>query len=57
MIGSIMSRHANKPSRHWLRWLIGALIVVAVLAVAGPFGYIHFVDGSTPTARLVFARS
>jgi polyisoprenoid-binding protein YceI len=36
-----------KPS-HWLRWLIGSVIVVAVLAVAGPFIYIHFFDGSTP---------
>jgi polyisoprenoid-binding protein YceI len=36
-----------KP-RHWLRWLIGSVIVLAVLAVAGPFIYIHFFDGSTP---------
>jgi polyisoprenoid-binding protein YceI len=36
-----------KP-RHWLRWLIGSVVVVAVLAVAGPFIYIHFFDGSTP---------
>jgi polyisoprenoid-binding protein YceI len=36
--------------RHWLRWLIGAVVVVAVLAVAGPFVYIHFFNGSTPAA-------
>jgi polyisoprenoid-binding protein YceI len=36
--------------RHWLRWLIGAVVVVAALAVAGPFVYIHFFSGSTPAA-------
>jgi polyisoprenoid-binding protein YceI len=36
--------------RHWLRWLIGAIVVVAALAVGGPFVYIHFFSGSTPTA-------
>ncbi len=36
-----------KP-RHWLRWLVGSVVVLAVLAVAGPFIYIHFFDGSTP---------
>jgi len=36
--------------RHWLRWLIGAVIVLVVLAVAGPFLYIHFFNGSTPSA-------
>ena len=37
-------------SRHWVRWFIGAVVVIAVLAVAGPFVYIHFFNGSTPTA-------
>jgi polyisoprenoid-binding protein YceI len=36
--------------RHWLRWLIGSVVVIAVLAVAGPFAYIHFFNGSTPAA-------
>jgi polyisoprenoid-binding protein YceI len=36
--------------RHWLRWLIGSVIVLAVLAAAGPFIYIHFFNGSTPAA-------
>jgi polyisoprenoid-binding protein YceI len=36
--------------RHWLRWLIAGIIVVVVLAVAGPFVYIHFFNGSTPSA-------
>jgi polyisoprenoid-binding protein YceI len=35
---------------HWLRWLIGSVAVLAVLAVAGPFVYIHFFNGSTPAA-------
>ena len=36
--------------RHWLRWLIGAIVALVVLAVAGPFLYIHFFNGSTPSA-------
>jgi polyisoprenoid-binding protein YceI len=35
--------------RHWLRWLIGAIAAVAVLAAAGPFIYIHFFN-SAPAA-------
>jgi polyisoprenoid-binding protein YceI len=35
---------------HWLRWLIGGIAVLAVLAVAGPFLYIHFFNGSAPAA-------
>jgi hypothetical protein len=36
--------------RHWLRWLIGGVAVLAVLAVAGPFLYIRFFNGSAPAA-------
>jgi polyisoprenoid-binding protein YceI len=36
--------------RHWLRWLIGAIVVLVALGVAGPFVYIHFFNGSTPSA-------
>ena len=36
--------------RHWLSWLITGIIVVVVLAIAGPFIYIHFFNGSTPSA-------
>jgi len=36
--------------RHWLRWLVGGIVVLAALAVAGPFLYIHFFNGSTPAA-------
>jgi polyisoprenoid-binding protein YceI len=37
-------------SRHWVRWLLVTVAAVVVLAVAGPFVYIHFFDGSTPAA-------
>jgi polyisoprenoid-binding protein YceI len=36
--------------RHWLRWLIGAIVVLVVLGVGGPFLYIHFFNGSAPAA-------
>ena len=36
--------------RHWLRWLIGAIVVLVVLGAGGPFVYIHFFNGSTPAA-------
>jgi polyisoprenoid-binding protein YceI len=39
------------PSRgpwRWLRWVIAALVVGVVLAVAGPFVFFHFVEGNTP---------
>ena len=32
--------------RHWLRWLIGAVVVLAALAAAGPFIYISSTTGS-----------
>jgi len=34
--------------RGWQRWLIVGVAVVAVLAVAGPYVYIHFVEGKAP---------
>jgi len=37
-------------SRRWVRWLLVTIAVLVVLAVAGPFVYIHFFDGSTPAA-------
>jgi polyisoprenoid-binding protein YceI len=38
--------------RHWLRWLIGAIVVVAVLAAAGPFIYIHFFNAAPKALSL-----
>ena len=37
-------------SRRWVRWLLATVAALVVLAVAGPFVYIHFFDGSTPAA-------
>src|SRR5579863_1359423 len=37
-------------SRHWVRWLLVSVAALVVAAVAGPFLYIHFFDGSTPAA-------
>ena len=34
--------------RGWQRWLIVGVVVVAVLAVAGPYTYIHFIEGKAP---------
>ena len=30
------------------RWVIGGIVVVAMLAVAGPYVYIHFIEGKAP---------
>jgi len=38
----------KKGGRRWLRWLIGGVAVIVVAAVAGPFIFIHFVEGSAP---------
>ena len=36
--------------RRWLRWVVGAVVVVAALAIGGPLLYIHFFNGSAPPA-------
>ena len=38
--------------RHWLRWLIGAVVVLAALAAAGPFIYIHFFNAAPSALSL-----
>src|ERR1039457_5630177 len=40
-----MSSHGP---RHWLRWIIAGVVVVAVLAVGGPYVFIHFIEGKAP---------
>jgi polyisoprenoid-binding protein YceI len=40
-----MSSHG---SRHWLRWIIAGVVVIVILAVGGPFVFIHFVEGKAP---------
>jgi polyisoprenoid-binding protein YceI len=42
--------------RHPVRWVIGAIVVIAALAVAGPFVYIHFLN-SAPAALTLPAAS
>src|SRR5271166_3426767 len=43
--------------RHWLRWLIGAVVVLAALAAAGPFVYIHFFNAAPSALSLTPASS
>jgi polyisoprenoid-binding protein YceI len=40
-----MSSHG---SRHWLRWIIAGVVVLVVLAVGGPYVFIHFIEGKAP---------
>jgi polyisoprenoid-binding protein YceI len=42
-----VSSHRRRR-RSWLRWALVAAAVVVVLAVGGPFVYIHFLSGSAP---------
>jgi polyisoprenoid-binding protein YceI len=37
--------------RHWRRWLIGGIVVVAAIVVGGPFLYFRVIEGPAP-ARL-----
>jgi polyisoprenoid-binding protein YceI len=32
-------------TRHWKRWLIGGVALVVVVAVGGPYVFIHFIEG------------
>jgi polyisoprenoid-binding protein YceI len=32
----------------WRRWLIGGVVLAAVLGVGGPYLYIHFIEGKAP---------
>ncbi len=34
--------------RRRIKWIVGAVVVVVVLAVGGPFVFIHFIDGKSP---------
>jgi polyisoprenoid-binding protein YceI len=36
------------PTRRWRRWLIAGVVVVAVLAVGGPFLYTRLVESNNP---------
>jgi polyisoprenoid-binding protein YceI len=43
--------------RHLKRWLIGGVAAVVVLAVGGPFAFIHFFDGTTAPKLALPAQS
>lgn len=34
--------------RHWMRWIIGALVALVVVVVGGTYVYIHFIQGPAP---------
>jgi polyisoprenoid-binding protein YceI len=34
--------------RHWKRWLLVGVVVVAAAVAGGPFVYIHFIEGKAP---------
>lgn len=36
--------------RHWKRWLSIGVVALAVALVAGPYIYIHFIEGAAPAA-------
>jgi polyisoprenoid-binding protein YceI len=36
--------------RHFVRWIVGAVALVAVLALGGPYVYINFIEGEAPPA-------
>ena len=42
-----MSSHRRRR-RNWLPWVLAGAAVVLVLAVGGPFVYIHFIEGAAP---------
>jgi polyisoprenoid-binding protein YceI len=39
---------SSRGRRRWLKWVIGAVVVVVVLAVGGPFVFFHFIEGNGP---------
>ena len=38
----------DKPWRRWTRWVVGGVVVAALLLVGGPFIFIHFIEKSAP---------
>jgi polyisoprenoid-binding protein YceI len=42
------NRPMPKGRRHWIRWILAAVALVVVAAVAAPFVYIHFIESDAP---------
>jgi polyisoprenoid-binding protein YceI len=49
MSADAATEKTRRRFRHWKRWLIAGVLAVAVLAVAGPYVYIHFIEGPAPS--------
>jgi polyisoprenoid-binding protein YceI len=40
---------SHRRPRHWKRWVFGAIALVLLVVVGGPFVYFHFIEGTSPT--------
>src|ERR1700736_2497397 len=38
----------SSSPRRWVRWAVGAVVVIAAAVVGGPFIYIHYIEGPAP---------
>src|SRR4051794_4577897 len=47
---------SSRGPRRWLRWVIAAVVVVAVVAVGGPYVFFHFIEGNGPGPPSLKAR-
>jgi polyisoprenoid-binding protein YceI len=41
-------RRVNNSGRRRIRWVAGAIVVLVVLGVGGPFVFFHFIEGKAP---------
>jgi polyisoprenoid-binding protein YceI len=48
MSPNVSTVESPRRFRHGKRWLLAGLVTVAVLAVAGPYIYIHYIEGPAP---------
>jgi polyisoprenoid-binding protein YceI len=42
--------------RSWVKWVIAGAVAIVVLAVGGPFVYIHFIEGAAPAPLTLKSR-
>ena len=57
MAGMPYTPYSRARPRSWLRWLLAGIVVLVVLAVAGPFIYIHFINRAPAALSLPPASS